>query len=57
MGGPTRGLVSAGAMGTRAPAEILQPVHRTRPEKDGVVLIMIFYAGNWKIYALCAPQT
>ena len=46
-----------GATGVCAPTEILQRVGRTRPEKDGVVLIMISYAENWKIYAQCAPLT
>ena len=36
-------------MGACAPAEVLQRVRRTHPEKDGVVLIMIFYAENLKL--------
>ena len=44
-----RVLVSAGATGACAPAEVLQWVRRTRPEEDRVVLIMIFYAENLKL--------
>ena len=51
-----RGLVSAGATGACAPAEILQQVRRTHPEEIGVVLIMIFYVENPKLEKFCSQM-
>ena len=44
-----RGLVSVGATGACAPAEILLRVRRTRPEEIEVVLIMISYIENLEL--------